>query len=118
MEDILVEKDGVIREGIEFGAYMESVMALEDPMPEQSMEILEDVIALCEPLSTKELEITATTFFIDRQQKVLFGCPDQDAVIEKVTHAKKKRFSNDEIARSYRRVVEECLPLVEKYAMH
>ncbi len=117
LEDILVEKDGVIRKGAEFGDYMESVKDSGDSMPEQSMEILEDVIAFCKPLSTKDLEITATTFFIDKQQKVLFGCPDRNSVIEKVTHAKKNRFSNDEIVRSYQRVVEECIPLAKKYAM-
>lgn len=112
VEDILVERNGLIQKGIEYKNYLEHVTGLE----ELSMEILEDVLRLCETLSTKQLEIDATTFFIDRQQKVLFGCEDQKVVIDKVICAKGSRFTEDEIVESYQRVVQKCFPLVKKYA--
>jgi hypothetical protein len=117
LEDILLEENGIIREGTEFNAYMESSEILNNPLPEQSEQILNDVLELCRPLSTRDLEITATAFFIDRQQKVLFGCHDQNIVIEKVTHAKGNRFSENEINASYQRVLQKWLPLVKKYAV-
>lgn len=80
------------------------------------MKILEDVLALCKPLTTRQLEIDATTFFIDRQQKILFRCDDRDVVIEKVNRAKGNRFTMEEIEESYQRVVQKCFPLMEKYA--
>lgn len=113
VEDILVEENGVIQRGIEFNDYLESVTGLED----QSMKILIDVLELCKTLTTKQLEIDATTFFIDRQQKILFGCEDKQDVINKVIHAKGNRFTEDEIMKSYQRVVEKCFPLMKKYAV-
>lgn len=113
VEDILVEENGVIQRGIEFKDYLESVTGLEDP----SMKILIDVLELCKTLSTKQLEIDATTFFIDRQQKILFGCGDKQDVIDKVIRAKGNRFTEDEIMESYQRVVQRCFPLVKKYAV-
>lgn len=113
VEDILVEKNGLIQKGIEFKDYLEPVKGLETT----SIKILIDVLELCKTLSTKQLEIDATTFFIDRQQKILFGCDDKQDVIDKVIHAKGNRFTVDEIQKSYQRVVEKCFPLVEKYAV-
>ena len=68
-------------------------------------------------MTTKQLEITATTFFIDRQQKVLFGDDDKEAVIRKVSNAKGKRFNHNEIETSYQTVMEEFFPLEQKYAI-
>lgn len=113
VEDILVEENGFIKRGIEFKDYLKPVTDSEDP----SMEILVDVLELCKTLSTKQLEIDATTFFIDRQQKILFGCEDQKIVIDKVIRAKGNRFTKDEIQESYKRVVQKCFPLVKKYAL-
>ncbi len=112
VEDILVEKNRLIQRGIEFGNYLESDTDTKD----LSMKILEDVLALCKPLTTRQLEIDATTFFIDRQQKILFRCEDRDVVIEKVNRAKGNRFTMEEIEESYQRVVQKCFPLMEKYA--
>lgn len=113
VEDILVEKNGLIQRGIEFEDYLESNMDLEN----LSMEILVDVLKLCKTLSTKQLEIDATTFFIDRQQKILFGCENKQDVINKVFRAKGNRFTEEEIENSYQRVMQKCFPLVEKYAV-
>ncbi|WWR15923.1 hypothetical protein V1224_00210 [Lachnospiraceae bacterium JLR.KK008] len=113
MEDILVEKNGFIQEGIEFEDCLKSATSMED----LSMKILIDVLELCEALSTRQLEIDATTFFINRQQKILFGCEDKQNVIDKVIRAKGKRFTEEEITESYQRVVQNCFPLVEKYAV-
>lgn len=113
VEDILVEENGLIQRGIEFNDYLESVTDLEEP----SMKILTDVLELCKTLSAKQLEIDATTFFIDRQQKILFGCGDKQNVIDKVMHAKGNRFTKDEIMKSYQRVMQKCFPLVKKYAV-
>ena len=113
VEDILMEENGLIQRGMEFNTYLESVTDSEDP----SMKILMDVLDLCKTLSTKQLEIDATTFFIDRQQKILFGCEDEKDVIKKVIHAKGNRFTEDEIKKSYQRVEQKCFPLVKKYAV-
>lgn len=112
VEDILTEEDGLIQRGIEFKEHLKSVADSEDP----SMKILVDVLKFCNTLTTKQLEIDATTFFIDRQQKILFGCEDSKAVMDKVIRAKGNRFTNDEIMQSYQRVVDRCFPLVKKYA--
>lgn len=112
VEDILVEENGMIQKGIEFKDYLENVTGPEEP----TLEILTDVLELCKTLSTKQLEIDATTFFIDRQQKILFGCKDEQVVIDKVIRAKGNRFTDDEILASYQRVVQRCFPLVEKYS--
>ena len=112
VEDILEEKNGLIQKGIEFDDYLKSVEDLED----SSMEILMDVLGLCKALSVRQLEIDATTFFIDRQQKILYGYDNEQDVIDKVIRAKGKRFTEDEIMESYQRVVQRCFPLVEKYA--
>ena len=116
MEDILQEKDGIIQKGSEFRSCLASAVLENTSLSRQSMEIMEDVLNICGRLNTKELEITATTFFINRQQKVLFGCDDRDVVIDKVTRAKGNRFSRKEIEMSYQRVLEEYFPLVDKYA--
>ncbi|MCI9067590.1 MAG: hypothetical protein HFI65_02745 [Lachnospiraceae bacterium] len=115
MEDILSEQGGIIQKGSEFEEHLDPAADESAPLSGISLQIMEDVLKFCEPLSTRELEITATAFFIDRQQKVLFGCNDQAAVIDKVIRAKGKRFSREEIDRSYERVIEGCFPLVEKY---
>lgn len=112
VEDILVEKNGLIQRGIEFKEYLVQEMDSED----LSMRILSDVLTLCKPLTTKQLEIDATTFFINRQQKILFGCEDRDVVLEKVNRAKGNRFTMEEIVESYQRVDRICLPLIGKYA--
>lgn len=57
-----------------------------------------------------------TLFFINRQQKTLFGCEDRGVVIEKVNRAKGNRFTMEEIEESYQRVIQKCFPLMEKYA--
>lgn len=117
LDDILLEQNGAIQKGEEFDSYLKDAADCTEASTDRSSEIPEDVLALCGPLSTRELEITATTFFIDRQQKVLFGCDDKDNVIEKVTRAKGNRFSGEEIEDSYQRVINQYLPLAEKYAV-
>lgn len=115
MDEILRHEDGLIQKGDEFDPYMDSMESSPDDS-DNSLRILEDVLSLCLGLSLREMEITATIFFIKRFQAVLFGCHDKDVVIEKAMWAKGGCFSRDEIEVSYQRVSEQFLPLAEKYA--
>ena len=116
-DDILTEVNGIIEKGDEYDAFMESVAGSGNILSDISRKIVQDVLQLCNTLTTKELEITATTFFIDRQQKALFGNDDKDIVIQKVTKAKGNRFDKSEIEDSYQRMEKEFFPLETKYAI-
>lgn len=115
LDDILVESDGIIRKGTEFNSFLSYIDESGNTLSEHTKKIIQDVLTLCEPLNTKELEITATTFFIARQQRALFEKIDQKEVVDKVTAAKKTRFTEHEINESYQRVIDEWLPLEKKY---
>ena len=114
-DDVLIEEDGSISKGANFASFLQSIQENGELLSETATNILFDVLGLCEEMSTKQLEITATTFFIDRQQKVLFGSDDKASVIRKVVNAKGNRFNQAEIDESYCRVVEKFLPLEIKY---
>ena len=116
-DNILTESDGVIRKGADYDAFLNAFVKSENKLSDVSKNIVNDILGLCDRMTTKELEITATTFFIDRQQKALFGNDNKDTVIQKVSNAKGKRFNNDEIETSYQTVLKKFFPLEKKYAV-
>ena len=116
-DNILTESDGVIGKGVNYDIFLNDIVKSENKLSDISKKIVKDILGLCNQMTTKQLEITATTFFIDRQQKVLFGDDDKEAVIRKVSNAKGKRFNHNEIETSYQTVMEEFFPLEQKYAI-
>ena len=88
-DDILVESNGIIKKGIECDDYLGALSGSGNDLSDRSQEIVRDVLQICNQMNTKELEITATTFFIDRQQKALFGKDDRNAVIRRKNVQKK-----------------------------
>jgi len=115
LDDILVEENGSISKGENFDAFLQAARESGAVLSGSAANILSDVLGLCNEMTTKQLEIAATTFFIDRQQKALFGNDDRTAVIKRVVSAKGNRFSREEIDRAYDQVVESFLPLETKY---
>lgn len=114
-DEILSESNGIIKKGVEYDFCLQSI-ASRDILSGISQQIVHDVLQLCNNMTTRELEIAATTFYINRQQKALFGNDNKDAVIKKVIEAKGNRFNDDEIKESYQKVVNEFFPLEGKYA--
>lgn len=117
LDDILIESDGSIGKGSKFTSFLQDSAKSEETFSSQTEDIVNDILALCEGFSTRQLEIIATTFFINRQQSVLFGADDKEAVLSKVTRAKGSRFTMEEIEDSYQRVQSDFLPLEKKYAV-
>lgn len=117
MDDILKESNGIIRKGMDFDEYMQSIADSENILSDTSRKIVKEVLQRCNQLTTKELEITATTFFIDRQQKALFGSDSKETVIKRVSKAKGNRFAESEIEDSYQRVANDFWPLERKYSV-
>lgn len=116
VDGILTETNGGIEKGSEFDAFVQSASESGNELSGTSKKIVCDVLTACSDLSTRQLEIAATTFFINRQLKVLFGSDDKERVIEKVTEAKGSRFSEEEIRQSYELVQEVFLPIEYKYS--
>ena len=115
VDDILTEKNGEIWKGDEFDNFVQFISARGNVLSGTSKEIVRDVLNICAPLTTHQLEITATTFFINRQLKTLYGSNDKEQVIKHVTAAKGSRFSDAEIEEAYARVQDIFLPIEEKY---
>ena len=101
-----------------YGPYSQQVAdALQDGIIDHifAEQIVKDVVETFSGETARQLEIIATTFFIDCQQKALFGKDDKDIVLDKVRRAKRARFSEQEIEESYGLMMEKCVPLVRKY---
>ena len=116
-DDILTEANGIIEKGKEYDEFFDFIVHTGTVLDTRSKSIVHDILQLCATMTTKELEITATTFFINRQQKALFGDDNKEVVIRKVSNAKGNRFNQEEIERSYYRVSTEFLALEKKYAL-
>lgn len=114
-DEIFIEANGSIGKGQKYAEYIDSLPETEI-LKDRQEEIVAAVLGGFGSLSTKQLEILATTFFINRQQKALFGSSDEESVLEKVRRAKASRFSEDEIENSYQRMLEICVPLEKKYS--
>ena len=115
VDGILTETNGGIGKGSEFDTFVQYASKSGDVLSGTSREIVHDVLNACSQLTTRQLEITATTFFINRQLKALFGSDDKDEVIKKVTEAKGSRFNEEEISQSYQQVQELFLPIERNY---
>ena len=115
VDGILTETSGEIGTGSEFDPFMQHISESGDVLSGTSKEIVCDVLDACSRLTTRQLEITATTFFINRQLKALFGSDDKEDVIKKVTEAKGSRFNEEEIRQAYQRVQEVFLPIECNY---
>lgn len=104
-DDILEEAEGEIRKGKAFAKYYrEKIENRNKKLPSEDHAIVKKVLSLFGDIPTKQIEIDATTFFIQRQQVALYGSNDKEAVIKKVTEAKHTRFKNEEILAAYNRV--------------
>lgn len=114
MDEIFQESNGHIQLGINFKEYFDSLFG-SDCLNGRQEDIVNDVVATFGNMSVKQLEILATTFFIDRQQKTLFNSTEKQEVLDKVRRAKSSRFTEAEIENSYSLMLEHCVPLVEKY---
>ena len=115
-DQVVTECNGSILKGENFNDFLESANHTGGELPETAKKIVTDILTLCRGMTTRQMEITATAFFIDRQQKVLFGNDDRTIILDKVTRAKGSRFTEEEIAESYQQVVEKFLPLEKKYS--
>ncbi|MFR8711605.1 hypothetical protein B5G26_14950 [Anaerotignum lactatifermentans] len=114
MDDIFHESKGLISKGTEFDEYFTNLSEKNPLCPEQQ-EILTDVLNTFGNMPSEQLEILATTFFIYRQQKSLFGTEEQEIIIDKVRRAKSSRFTEEQIISSYSKMKELCFPLMKKY---
>lgn len=115
LDEIFTEADGKIAKGQRFDEYF-STLSESEVLKNVQEDIVADVLDTFSSLPTKQLEILATTFFINRQQNALFGSSDENSVLEKVRRAKASRFSEEEIGNSYKRMLEVCVPLDQKYS--
>lgn len=113
-DSIFKETNGHIERGNEFEEYYDGLSG-GNALGQEQQTILSDVLGTLGNKSPKELEILATTFFIDLQQRTLFGSADKEDVLSKVTHAKETRFTKDEILNSYTQMEEICRPLVKRH---
>ncbi len=113
MDDIFSETKGLISKGTEFDKYFHNLNK-EDCLTNPQR--IHDILNTFKDLDINHLEILATTFFIYRQQKSLFGDVDKDNVLDKVRRAKSCRFTEEQIVNSYNKMEEICLPLAEKYS--
>lgn len=114
-DEIFIEANGSIGKGQKYAEYIDSL-----PETEILKDRQEEMVAAVlggGSLSTKQLEILATTFFIKRQQKALFGSSDEESVLEKVRRAKASWFSEDEIENSYLSMLEIGVLLEKKYSI-
>lgn len=116
MDDIFCESKGLISKGEEFEKYINSVCNA-SPLNGQQEKIVDEVLDTFRNMTSGQLEILATTFFIYRQQKSLFGSADKEEVLDKVRRAKSSRFTEEEIISSYNKMEEICFPLAKKYAL-
>lgn len=115
LDEIFQEAEGNIVKGENFDEYLRTLPD-NDRLSGNQRNIVDQVLATFLPLSTKKLEILATTFFINRQQKALYGSTDKESVLEKVRRAKAARFSEQEIENAYIQMNELCVPLEEQYS--
>ena len=83
MEEIFWESNGHIEKGEYFTEYYKSLHD-QDCLKGEQEKIVNSVLAEFRDMPVRELEILATTFFIDRQQKALFGSANQQYVLDKV----------------------------------
>lgn len=113
MDDIFFETRGLISKGNEFERFYESVNQ-DQIFNGRQEKIVNEVLNTFGDMSTDQLEILATTFFIFRQQTSLFGNADKECVLDKVRRAKSSRFTEEQIADSYQRMENVCIPLAEK----
>lgn len=114
MEEIFRESNGHIEKGEYFTEYYNSLHD-QDCLEGEQEKIVNSVLTEFRNMPVRELEILATTFFIDRQQKALFGSASQQYVLDKVRKAKSSRFSEAEIEKSYDQM-EDCLRLIQQYS--
>ncbi len=114
IDHIFAEHNGLIGEGEEFQEYYREISSSWAPDDDQE-QIVKDVVDTFKAETAKQLEIIATTFFIDCQQKALFSQDDKNIVLDKVRRAKSARFSEQEIQESYGIMMEKCVPLVKKH---
>lgn len=112
IDDIMVETNGEIRMGTDFKTYWDDNINEENKFKKQTTDIVNKVLGLCGNLTAKEIEIDATTFYIQRQQIALYGKAEKDSVIEKVEAAKGARFTHTEILDAYERVQKKYIPLI------
>lgn len=114
-DDILVETEGAIRKGKDFDSILQKIYKSEDALPDITNNIVHDILDQFRHLTTKQIEIDATTFFINRQQNALYGKSEKATVLNMVSKAKGTRFSPEEIESSYNRMVSIFLPIEKKY---
>lgn len=112
IEEIFQESNGRIEKGENFVEYYES-LSEQNLLEGKQGQIVNSVLTRFRDMPVRELEILATTFFIARQQKTLFGSTNQQSVLEKVRKAKSSRFSEEEIEHSYEQML-ECQNFVQQ----
>lgn len=115
MDDIFHESKGSIAKGEAFDRYTDCIWH-DHPLSMQQKKTIHEVLNTFKGMPNEQLEILATTFFIYRQQKSLFGDADKNSVLDKVRRAKASRFTEEQIISSYSKMEEICFPLAEKYA--
>lgn len=115
MDDIFHEIKGLILRGTEFERYIADIND-RAPLDTRQEKIIHAVLDTFGEMSTEQLEILATTFFVYRQQSSLFGTADKASVLDKVRRAKSSRFTEAQIVKSYSEMEEICFPFIERLA--